>query len=154
MSVRILDSKQVSAILQRLAFEIYERNFETTSLYLVSTSEKGDVLAAQLATFLKKITSKKIHVLALAEVEAKVLKKQAVVLVDDVLYSGQTLFQALTKIHPMTPASLQATILIDRGHRRLPLAPTCVGMELATTLKEYVVVKIDKKKEKIEVFLE
>ena len=72
---------------------------------------------------------------------------------DDVLYSGKTIFDALVAVMEHGPATVQTALLIDRGHRNLPLSPDYVGLTLATTLKQHVTVVLSKDGNKVEAFL-
>ncbi|MCL4105588.1 UNVERIFIED_CONTAM: hypothetical protein GTU68_057463 [Idotea baltica] len=69
-----------------------------------------------------------------------------VLIVDDVLYSGRTMFYAIAAVVPLGPAKIQTAVLIDRGHRSIPVTHDFVGMLLSTSLQEHVSVEISPEK--------
>jgi pyrimidine operon attenuation protein/uracil phosphoribosyltransferase len=75
------------------------------------------------------------------------------IIVDDVLYSGLTVLNALTKLLPLKPSKIQVAVLIDRGHHHYPVTHDYVGMELATSLLQYVTVEVDEDQSKAAVYL-
>lgn len=164
--VRILDSAAIAAKLDRMAYEIAERNYGAGSLVLAGISQRGGFVAARLAAKLKEISDLKAHLLPLerearsgvisldGKKAAKLIAGQRVVIVDDVLYSGHTLFHALMLVMVHKPSQVQTALLIDRGHRSLPLSPDFVGLVLATTLKQHVEVQVSADGKRAEAFLQ
>ena len=128
------------------------------------------LLAKRLAGFLKEISPITIHA-ATAELDREVRQGRAglmratfshdadffegkiVVVVDDVLYSGNTLLNVIAPLLNANPRKIQTAILIDRGHRTMPVFSNIVGLELATTLQQHVFVEIDEVNDTAEAFL-
>ena len=84
---------------------------------------------------------------------AQSLEGQTLLIVDDVLYSGATTLQALVKVAELKPDTIQTAFLIDRGHHHFPVRHDYVGMEMATSLKQYVSVEVDPQTLRAEAFI-
>lgn len=151
MAVTIIQPSQATATLKRMAYQIWERNYGAKAINLVGISKVGHVLSTQLAQLLGSASPLKIYYdgLFVAEAAAKPDASLAglqlsfdahtpLVLVDDVLYTGKTLFAGLRLAAQQPALAYQVAVLLDRGHRSYPISPDFVGMRLATTLQEYV----------------
>jgi pyrimidine operon attenuation protein/uracil phosphoribosyltransferase len=154
MAITIIPPAQAKAILKRMAYQIWEHNYAARRINLLGVSPVGEVLCAQLAALLKQTTPleikhDKLTVSALApnatlpSLQLQFDAAAPLVLVDDVLYTGKTLFKALQLVATQPAQSFQVAVLVDRGHRSYPISPDFVGMRLATTLQEYVRVAHD-----------
>ena len=158
--IQILDRQQVDRKINRLAWEIYENNSKEDEITIVGISGRGEILASRLSKMINQISLIKTKLgtidldkdnpfqneitidLSVADYTNKV-----VVLIDDVLNSGKTLMYA-SKYFLNTPLSkLFTVVLIDRNHNRFPIKADCVGLSLATTLQEYVLVVLDENSE-------
>lgn len=148
--------------LKRLAHEILERNKGTQGLILVGIKRRGDILARRLACKIKEITGEGLDVgtlditlyrddlttIAAQPVvhETQInfdLNEKKVILVDDVLFTGRTIRAAIDELIDFgRPAFIQLLVLIDRGHRELPIRADYAGKNLPTSLKEIVLVKL------------
>lgn len=146
----------------RLAHEIIEKNNGTEDLVLVGIKRRGFPLAARLAKLIERIENRPIPVGTLditlyrddlSTVGAKPLVQKAemacpvtdknVVLCDDVLYTGRTTRAALDGLMDYgRPRRVQLLVLIDRGHRELPIEATYVGRLVQTTSNEIIEVKL------------
>ncbi len=148
---RILDASQIRQKIKRIAFEIYEHNFEETELVMVGVAPNGYRLAELLIHELSGISDLKIslHRLALdknepadhaLEVTPELgsLTQKAVVLVDDVLNTGKTLAYSLPLFLASGVRKVEIATLIDRHHPRFPVSATYTGYSLATTLNEHI----------------
>ena len=149
--VQILDASDARAKINRMAYEIYESNFGESALIVVGLNQRGAFLADLLAEQLKKISAlevirmnahRKTDRVQLEEGTKVEIKDHPVIVVDDVLYSGTTLFLAVAAVMAHQPKRVQTAVLIDRGHRNLPVTHDFVGMLLATTLQQHVSVEI------------
>ena len=150
--VQILSAAEARSKINRMAYEIYESNFGVEQLVLIGVNERGTFLADLLTEHLRKISP--IEILRIrgnrvkdgVQMEtadaAATIRGRAVVIVDDVLYSGRTMFLAIAAVIPHRPARVQTAVLIDRGHRNVPVTHDFVGMLLATTLQQHVSVEI------------
>jgi pyrimidine operon attenuation protein/uracil phosphoribosyltransferase len=161
--VKILDAEAVRAKLRRMAYEIFEKNYEEEAVVMIGLGQEGEYLADRLTHLMQEISPLKIvrigagkgesHDVNLPEEAAKSIEGRVVVIVDDVLYSGLTMFHALEKVMQLRPSKVQIAVLIDRGHRHVPVSHDFVGMELATSLQQYVSVEIVESEQKAAAYL-
>ncbi len=148
---QILNAAQIRQKITRIAFEIYERNFEETDLVLVGIAENGYFFAELLATELQQISPLRIslHRLALNKPNPSAqaislnpelgnLQNKVVILTDDVLNTGKTLAYSLPLFLDAQARKIEIATLIDRHHPSFPVAATYTGYSLATTLKEHI----------------
>lgn len=155
-----------------MAYEIYERNYREKEIIFLGINPRGIRVARELARAFRTIApirfsvseiniEKKSGVSSGAQIAGKInVSGKTVIIVDDVMYSGYTLFYSVETAMKKSARSVQIAVLIDRGHRQVPVSPNYVGLELATTLQEHVRVELfpESKKEdapvKVEVYLE
>lgn len=147
-STLILTADQIRQKIRRIAFQIYENNFDETALLLAGISGEGYVLAQALAQELKNITPFSVELIQL-DIDKKQVAQpdvrsetdftdKVIVLVDDVLYTGRTMAYCLQPFLTVPIRKLQVAVLIDRNHPRYPVAADYKGYELSTTLTEHV----------------
>lgn len=152
----LLDEKQVSHRINRLAYQIYEDNSKETEIILAGIVKNGFQLAEKIAAVLKTISNLKITLTEVivdkhsqvnkeitVSVSKSVLQGKVVVLVDDVLNSGKTMMYALKPFLDADIKKIRTVVLIDRNHKRFPLAADFSGLSLATTHQEHVSVEFD-----------
>jgi len=159
---QVLDEPGIDRALTRIAHEILERAGGAEDVVLVGIRTRGVSLARRIAERLQAIEGRRVPVGALditlyrddlgLKGEAPVLRGtdipfpvagKAVVLVDDVLYTGRTIRAALDAIVDLgRPRMIQLAVLIDRGHRELPIRPDYVGKNLPTSRREIVQVRL------------
>ena len=156
----IMTSQTVQRTLARIAHEIAEKNEDSHDVILAGVPRGGSRLAARLAELLASIwqhpvpsgnldvsmhrddldqgIAPEVHTTTLpADINGK-----TVVLVDDVLFSGRTVRAALDALHDLgRPRRIQLAVLIDRGHRDLPIKPDFVGKNVPTSRQERVEVR-------------
>ncbi|MDF2628180.1 MAG: PyrR-like regualtory protein [Symbiobacteriaceae bacterium] len=158
----LMDANQMNRALSRIAHEIIEKNKGTEGVALVGIRRRGIPLAERLAAKLKEFEGKEVPVGTLditlyrddltelsavpqvhrSEVKFK-LPGTVVILVDDVLYTGRTVRAALDALLDIgRPASIQLAVLIDRGHRELPIRADYVGKNVPTSHREVVEVHV------------
>ena len=148
---QILNATQIRQKIARIAFEIYEHNFEETELVLVGIAENGFFFAELLANELQKISPIRVslHRLELNKTnpsaaslslkpELKTLQNKVVILTDDVLNTGKTLAFSLPLFLDAQVRKIEIATLIDRHNPLFPVAATYTGYSLATTLKEHI----------------
>jgi pyrimidine operon attenuation protein/uracil phosphoribosyltransferase len=163
MTKELLDKKDIERIIVRMAHEITERNKGAKSLCLVGIQRGGVHIARRLAAKLKEIEGKGIPVgsldIALYRDDINVRKEQPVVrrtevpcdiknkrvvLVDDVLFTGRSIRAAMDAIMDFgRPSAIQLAVLVDRGHRELPIKADFVGKNVPTSLHETVTVRLE-----------
>ncbi|MDD5652640.1 MAG: bifunctional pyr operon transcriptional regulator/uracil phosphoribosyltransferase PyrR [Candidatus Omnitrophica bacterium] len=170
---KILDKDTLSRSLMRIAHEILERNKGTKNLCLIGIRNRGVFLAQRLAECIKRIDNEAISVgtlditlyrddLTLVAANPVVHKTEidfdindkTVVLVDDVLYTGRTIRAALDALIDFgRPKSIQLAVLVDRGHRELPIRADFVGKNIPTAQNETVEVHLNETDGKDEVVI-
>jgi len=158
----VMGESEIKRTLVRIAHEILERNKGVADLALIGIRTRGVFLAERLAQEILKIEKKEIPVgtlditlyrddLSLVARQPLVLKteipfnvsQKKIVLVDDVLYTGRTIRAAMDAIVDLgRPQVIQLAVLIDRGHRELPIRADFVGKNIPTSKKEIVKVQL------------
>jgi len=159
---QLMDADAVRRALTRIAHEILERNKGTENLVLLGIRTRGYPLAQRLAAKIREIEGQEVPVSHLDitayrdDREGRGGEKQPeltglsfslagkkVVLVDDVLYTGRTVRAAMDAVMDLGRASaIQLAVLIDRGHRELPIRPDFVGKNVPTSRREVVEVRL------------
>lgn len=158
-----MDADSISRILTRIAHEILEKNKGADDVILVGIKTRGAPLANRLAKRIKEIEDLIVPVGMLditlyrddltrdadepvihgSKIEADINNK-TVILIDDVLYTGRTVRAALDAIVDIgRPKNIQLAVLIDRGHRELPIRADYVGKNVPTSKNEMVNVKLE-----------
>lgn len=165
--VKILNQSESAARLKRIAYEIYERNYLEDDIIIIGIDERGSYLAGEIAQYLEEISPLKVQ-LADANVDRSEestvvgidmsigiedLKEQVVIVVNDVLHTGITLMHVVAILLHAGPKMIQTAVLINRGHRVMPIDSDYVGMELATTIHQHIQVVVDEEKSGAEAFL-
>jgi pyrimidine operon attenuation protein / uracil phosphoribosyltransferase len=162
-AVPIMDAEAISRALRRIAHEIIERNPQLTNVVLAGIPSRGVEIAQRIAAFIHQIEKISIETGVIdvamhrddvgtrSELpivrESKLplpLEERTVIIVDDVLYTGRTVRAAMDAINSFgRPARIQLAVLIDRGHRELPIRPDYVGKNLPTAGGEDVRVRLE-----------
>lgn len=159
----ILDDQTMARALTRIAHEILEKNKTTEELCIVGIRTRGVTIAQRLASCIERIDGHKLPVGILditlyrddltlvseqpvvhkTEIDFDITDKK-IILVDDVLFTGRTIRCALDALIDFgRPKAIQLAVLIDRGHRELPIRADYVGKNLPTSLKEIVEVRLE-----------
>jgi pyrimidine operon attenuation protein / uracil phosphoribosyltransferase len=169
----MLDKNDIRRAVTRIAHEIIERNRGASDLVLIGIRRRGAPLAHRLAAEIARIEGTPVPVgeldvtnhrddrprtekpdMGSTEIGFPVDGKR-VILVDEVLYTGRTVRSALEAIiHLGRPAHIQLAILIDRGHRELPIRPDYVGKNLPTSRTERIIVHLQEMDGEDGVYLE
>jgi len=171
-----MDADRIGRTLARIAHEIVERNKGVNDLALVGVRSRGVPLARRLARSIKDITGDDVPTGALditlyrddlmihAVGPQPVIRRteipfsiddRKILLVDDVLYTGRTTRAALDALIDFgRPKAIQLIVLVDRGHRELPIKADYVGKNLPTALDESVQVRLQEIDDRDEVVLE
>jgi pyrimidine operon attenuation protein / uracil phosphoribosyltransferase len=145
----ILDHVEILQKIQRLAWEVYENNYQEKELVVIGVKERGKVVADLLCSQLEEISELNIHKAYLQLDESQPLNSvfenldieilgKTVILVDDVLNTGKTLMLASVPILLQNPLGLQTVILANRDHKKFAISADYVGISLATTLHEHL----------------
>jgi len=158
----ILDITAIQRALTRIAHEILERNKGVDNLVLIGIRTGGDYLAAELQQKIAEIEGVKVPLgtvditmyrddlghrsnLEVGQTDIRFpLNDRCVVLVDDVLFTGRTIRAAMDALVDLgRPRTIQLAVLIDRGHRELPIRPDYVGRNLPTSRSEQIEVQFN-----------
>jgi pyrimidine operon attenuation protein / uracil phosphoribosyltransferase len=170
---KVLDREMLNRSIMRIAHEILEKNRGTTDLCLIGIRNRGAYLAQRLADCIKQIDNVVIPVgilditlyrddLTLISAHPVVhkteidfdIKDKIVVLVDDVLFTGRTVRAALDALMDFgRPKSIQLAVMVDRGHRELPVRADYVGKNIPTAQNESVEVRLKETDEMDEVVI-
>jgi len=162
IKAELMDSKAIDRTVLRLTHEVLEKNRGVKDLVIVGIRNRGDSLARRMIKSIKKIEGEEVA-LGVLDItlyrddfqkftESPVVKEtdipfditeKKVVLVDDVLYTGRTIRAALDALIDFgRPALIQLAVLVDRGHRELPIKADYVGKNVPTAVGEEVQVKL------------
>jgi pyrimidine operon attenuation protein / uracil phosphoribosyltransferase len=158
----VLDVGEIGRALKRIAHEIIEHNHGLESVVLLGIPTRGAFLGERIAQFLKEIASpvpvgtlditlhrddlrmRPPRPLLPTLIPSGGIEGKDIVLVDDVLYSGRTIRAALDAIGEIgRPATVQLAVLVDRGHRQLPIRADYVGKNIPTAASESVKVSLE-----------
>jgi pyrimidine operon attenuation protein/uracil phosphoribosyltransferase len=172
----VMDADRISRALTRIAHEIVERNRGVEHIALVGVRSRGVPLARRIARALHEITGDDVGTGALDitlyrddlmrhQVGPQPLVRRTeipfsidnriIILVDDVLYTGRTTRAALDALIDFgRPKAIQLVVLVDRGHRELPIKADYVGKNLPTSLSESVQVRLQEVDGQDEVFVQ
>jgi pyrimidine operon attenuation protein/uracil phosphoribosyltransferase len=163
-AVQILDADAIARTLRRIAHEIVENNRELTSIVLAGIPSRGVELAARIADAIRSIakididtgiidvamhrddvgTRAELPVVRASKLPMP-LERRTVTIVDDVLYTGRTIRAAMDAINSFgRPARIQLAVLVDRGHRELPIRADYVGKNLPTAASDKIRVRLTK----------
>ena len=163
MSKELLDKTDIDRAITRMAHEIIEKNKGIATLCLVGIQRGGVHIAKRLSNVLETIEGKNIPVgtldITLYRDDINVRKEQPVVrrtevncdidnkkvvLVDDVLFTGRSIRAAMDAIMDLgRPSAVQLAVLVDRGHRELPIKADFVGKNIPTSKDENVMVHLE-----------
>lgn len=155
----IMDEEEIRSAIHQVAEQILKESEDLERLLLLGVKTKGLILARRIAEEIEQQSRRKIEVgeieifgsgegirratAATDETEPLALKDRPIVLVDDVIYTGRTVKSALSIIFKAgRPKSVRLAVLVDRGHREVPLKPNYVGKHIPTSEKERVRVKL------------
>ena len=153
----IFDERRIIESTRRIAYQIYEANFDCNVLYLVGIANNGLRYAERLKTCLEKISPLNVELVQVkldkknplnavdCSIELKTIENQSVVIVDDVLNTGSTLMYAVKYFLDVPLKRLRTAVLVNRNHKKYPIKGDFKGISLSTTLNEHIEVRFDGK---------
>ncbi|HEY0771637.1 MAG TPA: phosphoribosyltransferase family protein [Sphingobacteriaceae bacterium] len=153
----ILDADQIKHKIRRMAFEIYEHNFDVKNLVVAGIEGHGYTLAKLLVQQLESISPLTVKLVKVTldktapqqseialDCDLKDIRKKCIILVDDVLNTGRTFAYGMKPFLNTEVKKIETAVLVNRSHTLFPIYPQYTGYELATTLKEHVEVRLEK----------
>ena len=161
-SVPVMDAEAIRRALQRIAHEIVEANPDLQGVVLAGIPSRGVEISRRIARFIRGTTDidvetgvidvamhrddvgtrSELPVVRASKLPVP-LEDRTVIIVDDVLYTGRTVRAAMDAINSFgRPARVQLAVLVDRGHRELPIRPDYVGKNLPTATREQIQVRL------------
>lgn len=153
----ILDSVQVRQKIRRMAYEIYEHNFNEKVIVVAGIDGQGYVLAKHLIKDVESISPIKTILVKVTldksapqqsdvtlDTSLKDIQKKCIILVDDVLNTGRTFAYGLKPFLNIEVKKIETAVLVNRSHTLFPIYPQYTGYELATTIRDHVEVTLGK----------
>ena len=154
----VLEDTQVRQKIRRMAYEIFENNFDEKTIVLAGVEGQGFTLAQFLEKELLGISPLQVIIAKVMvdkvapqksdvslNVKLDALKKKTIVLIDDVLNTGRTLAYSMKPFLAIEVKKIEVAVLVNRGHPLFPVQPNYTGYELSTTLTDHVEVVLGKK---------
>ncbi|PAT01602.1 bifunctional pyr operon transcriptional regulator/uracil phosphoribosyltransferase [Candidatus Izimaplasma bacterium ZiA1] len=161
MEKLILDNETIKRTLRRIAYEIIEKNSNLNDCVLIGIKQKGIIMAKLLSENIQQIEGVNLYTNSIDitpfrdDIETKTSKDinnyinkedilgKTVILIDDVLYTGRTIRAAMDAIiHIGRPSKIDLAVLVDRGHRQLPIRANYIGKNIPTSNTETIKVNI------------
>ena len=152
---KIKDLNDIYLSIDRIAYQIYESNFEEETVFIVGIGKKGKVLSSLIGKSLNSISKIKVKFITLnidkknplnnvdSDKPISILKNSSVVVVDDVLNTGSTLMYAVSYFLKVPVKSIKTAVMVNRNHKKFPVKVDFKGISLATTMNEHISVILD-----------
>ncbi len=160
---QVIDAEILNRTINRMAHEILERNKDIDNLVIVGIQTRGYYFAQRLSLKIKEIIGEDLPLGALgitlyrddtsSGIKNPIVKKtdipfdiqdKKIILVDEVIFTGRTIRAALDALIDFgRPRSIQLAVMVDRGHRELPIKPDYVGKNVPTSLEEKIIVRFE-----------
>ena len=152
-TVTLMDSERIKRSLKRIAHQVSEDNRGAKEMVLLGINRRGYAVAGMLHAYLEELLGKEIACQQLKVEKGRTsdpelsLRNKYVLLVDDVIFSGTTMFEALKLVsRAEAPDEVHTVALVDRGHRKFPITARFVGLDLPTKLDEHVHLELQNEK--------
>tara|TARA_A100001388_G_scaffold102344_1_gene74611 strand:- start:25 stop:522 length:498 start_codon:yes stop_codon:yes gene_type:complete len=155
----ILDEISIDRKIKRLSYEIFERNFDNNKLLLVGVKKNGFVLAKLIKKELSKICKIKIDVTQVLVDKNKPFnecviynnslenhRNTSMIVIDDVCSSGKTMIYVVSSLISNYSNKISTLVLVDRKHHNYPIKTDYVGIEVSTTLRQFIEVELETNK--------
>lgn len=158
---KVLDSAAVNQKIRRIAFQIYENNFEEKELLVAGIVGEGYSLATLLCQHISEISKIKTRAIKIDlnkevpyerpvtfDCDSKEFEGKVIIVVDDVLNTGRTFSYSLAPFLSTHVKKIQVAVMVDRNYRKFPISADYIGYEMSTTLSEHVNVIISNEMER------
>jgi pyrimidine operon attenuation protein/uracil phosphoribosyltransferase len=152
----ILSNRQIQQRIDRIAYQIYENNYQEKEIIIAGITKNGFTLAERISEKLSEISPIKVKLAEIiinkknplsekikVNLPEKELKDKVVIVVDDVLESGRTMMYAIDPFLKSYVKRLITVVLVDRDHHSYPIKADFVGISLATTMQEHISVELN-----------
>ncbi len=152
----ILTNQQINNKIKRIAFQIFENNFEEKKIILAGIKNKGFILAQKIKEVLEEISGIDVQLCEVimnkkspqekikTSINSDDYKNKSLVLVDDVLNSGTTLIYAVKHFLNVPLKRFKTAVLVNRNHKKYPIKADFKGISLSTSLQEHITVEFKK----------
>lgn len=150
-SKQILDGPALLQKIRRIAFQIFENNFEESEIIIAGIVGEGYSLAKLLCQNILEISSIKAQAVAIQlnkeipyespvqfDCDKSIFEGKVIIVVDDVLNTGRTFSYSLAPFLSMHVKKIQVAVVVDRNYRKFPISADYIGYQLSTTLSEHV----------------
>lgn len=164
--MQILNNQKIIQKIKRLAIQIVENNYAAKDIYLIGINNNGYRFASMLFNELQKYDEINFHLgniklnpkrpnkdEIVLDIPLTDMKKKSVIIVDDVANTGRTIFYAFKPFMDIIPQKIEVAVLVNRKHKFFPINVDYMGMTLATTLKDNIIVHLEEE-HKAEALLE
>ena len=152
MALNFILSKEIAhRKIQRMAYEIVERNIEEKEIIIAGIKESGLIIANLLKGFLEDIFRGEIIILEItidkknpkniSLSEEVNFENKIIIITDDVSNTGKTLLYSLKPFLSFYPKKIQTLVLVERSHKEFPVSPDYVGLSISTALSEKIIVE-------------
>ena len=154
--MEILNSKQIIQKVRRLSYEILEKNLNAKSIYFAGINNNGTRFAEMIRKELVALNppfeiipcninlnpATPVKDPVTIDIPVKDLRGKQIIIIDDVANTGRTIFYALKPLMEVVPKKVEVAVLVDRKHKSFPVKVDYVGLSLATTAKENILVEL------------
>jgi pyrimidine operon attenuation protein/uracil phosphoribosyltransferase len=154
----ILSNEQIQNKTKRIAYQIYEANWNEKEIVVAGINGNGFIFAKNIAKIIENISSLKVLLVEVlidkknprkfikTNIDKELYKNKALVLVDDVLNSGTTLMYGVKYFLEVPLKRFNTAVLVNRNHKKYPVKADFKGISLSTSMKEHVSIVFDKNK--------
>lgn len=157
----VLDHESILQKIRRIAYQIYEFNYNEKELIFVAIEKQGTILAERLKPIVEEISGIEVKLMSLKinkkspldnpilSGDVNELAGKSVILIDDVLNSGRTLIYGVRHILTYPVRNLTTVVLVDRRHRKFPIKADFVGLTISTTIQDHIAVEFKNGKDAV-----
>jgi pyrimidine operon attenuation protein/uracil phosphoribosyltransferase len=151
--VLILTDEQIRQKIDRIAYQIYENNFDEQTIIIAGIVDRGYLLASKISEKLRSISELNVELVKLmpernnlingdVKMEPSTeLNDKVIVVVDDVLNTGNTLIHCMKHFLSIPLKKLSTAVLVDRNHKDFPVKVDYIGLQVSTTMQEHIQVE-------------